>query len=425
MKRSRKILIASAGTGIVALSVAGYCHFKDDAPPDLSRFPKQSYDEAAYADYRRRADDFTTRYVAFKPKKPDDIDEEAIDDTNALIVPRALRGDPVARRCLSRKIRENKDAIEAASRLVGSYRRSEYDMTRPDTISTPVTMSQERQAVNLLLDYAAWQAADGRPDEAIRTIDGIVAGTGDRRALGTTLIDYLISAAIDRKIESLLVRIIHVDTDRTRIERTARIMDKTAPEPKLLERGITGEVAFLQNVLTNHTNLAIKALGEADEPSAGVVAKIDAYWIRANILPNATLRDYGDTIETFIRTHQGSLNDASKLEKPHRFQRNYGGKLILNTVAVSVAPTLAVQKRSLAAHDLARVAIAVRLYQLSNNGKNPAALADLAPAYLPEIPVDPFDGKPMRYDPKTGRAWSVGEDLKVDGGDPEKDIILN
>jgi hypothetical protein len=39
-------------------------------------------------------------------------------------------------------------------------------------------------------------------------------------------------------------------------------------------------------------------------------------------------------------------------------------------------------------------------------------------------PRDPFDGKPLRWDPALGLLWSVGRDLVDDGGDPRTDIVM-
>lgn len=54
-------------------------------------------------------------------------------------------------------------------------------------------------------------------------------------------------------------------------------------------------------------------------------------------------------------------------------------------------------------------------------GRHPAALAELAPALLPAVPVDWMAGKPLRYRLNadgTFTLWSIGEDFKDDGGDP-------
>ena len=45
------------------------------------------------------------------------------------------------------------------------------------------------------------------------------------------------------------------------------------------------------------------------------------------------------------------------------------------------------------------ILLAIRLHQLDHNGRFPATLNELAPAYLPAVPDDPFSRKPFRYEP--------------------------
>ena len=72
-----------------------------------------------------------------------------------------------------------------------------------------------------------------------------------------------------------------------------------------------------------------------------------------------------------------------------------------------------------AAKRVAITAIALKRYQLKN-GKWPENLAELTPAFLPSIPLDPVDGKPLRYrrnEDDTYVLYSIGEDGVDDGGD--------
>jgi tetratricopeptide (TPR) repeat protein len=66
---------------------------------------------------------------------------------------------------------------------------------------------------------------------------------------------------------------------------------------------------------------------------------------------------------------------------------------------------------------LGQVAVALRLYR-HEHGRYPETLEELVPKYLPSLPVDPFDGKPLRYKrlAKGFKVWSVGWDMKDDGG---------
>jgi len=73
--------------------------------------------------------------------------------------------------------------------------------------------------------------------------------------------------------------------------------------------------------------------------------------------------------------------------------------------------------RADARHRLANLALAVTAYKLKNN-KYPAKLDDLVPAHISAVPVDPFDGKPLRMTVADGGPvlYSVGPDGKDDGG---------
>jgi hypothetical protein len=65
-------------------------------------------------------------------------------------------------------------------------------------------------------------------------------------------------------------------------------------------------------------------------------------------------------------------------------------------------------------------AIALKRFQLKH-GKLPETLNDLVPEFSPAVPIDPNDGKPLRYHPNTDGSYllySVGDDGKDDGGDP-------
>jgi hypothetical protein len=65
----------------------------------------------------------------------------------------------------------------------------------------------------------------------------------------------------------------------------------------------------------------------------------------------------------------------------------------------------------------ARTALAVERFRLAT-GRLPAALVEVAPRYLPELPLDPFDGKPLRYKilERGFVVYSIGANKLDDGG---------
>ncbi|HEX5400035.1 MAG TPA: hypothetical protein VFY06_13400 [Verrucomicrobiae bacterium] len=62
-----------------------------------------------------------------------------------------------------------------------------------------------------------------------------------------------------------------------------------------------------------------------------------------------------------------------------------------------------------------KLLIALKIYKM-RHGKLPASLADLVPEELSQVPMDDFDGKAFRYAPEQKLIYSVGPDLKDDGG---------
>lgn len=62
-----------------------------------------------------------------------------------------------------------------------------------------------------------------------------------------------------------------------------------------------------------------------------------------------------------------------------------------------------------------RALLLIRVYE-TDHGRMPASLNELVPGYWKEVPVDPADEKPLRYDAATRKLWSVGINGSDDGG---------
>jgi hypothetical protein len=73
--------------------------------------------------------------------------------------------------------------------------------------------------------------------------------------------------------------------------------------------------------------------------------------------------------------------------------------------------------RADARHAVACMAVAAARYR-AEKGRLPETLDALVPEYLPAVPRDPFDGKPLRMVARDGRLvfYSIGPDMKDDGG---------
>lgn len=65
--------------------------------------------------------------------------------------------------------------------------------------------------------------------------------------------------------------------------------------------------------------------------------------------------------------------------------------------------------------EAAKTILAIRSYEQRHQRKI-ASLKELVPVYLPRIPVDPFDGRELRFSPQNQWLYSVGNNFDDDGG---------
>ena len=94
-------------------------------------------------------------------------------------------------------------------------------------------------------------------------------------------------------------------------------------------------------------------------------------------------------------------------------------------------PAFHAAARIQAASDATDTAIALQRYW-RKHGKLPEKLDELVPEFLPQVPIDPFDGQPVRYlvDDEGCRVYSIGMNDTDEGGvgdlsgHPEEDVVF-
>lgn len=97
------------------------------------------------------------------------------------------------------------------------------------------------------------------------------------------------------------------------------------------------------------------------------------------------------------------------------FQPNAAGQayFIAHVAETSGLPRLHHLART--RHALVLSLFAVRRY-LVDHQRLPSGLSDLLPNYLPELPLDPYSGEALHYDPLKGVLFSVGDDFQAQDG---------
>ena len=128
---------------------------------------------------------------------------------------------------------------------------------------------------------------------------------------------------------------------------------------------------------------------------------------------------YLDLMESYINIDQIPLHERRAVAERISSKRKTISKIhvILRTFVPSFSGVINSDLRTTAGLRNAQVALAIQRYRLAKI-KLPDQLKNLIPDYLSSIPLDPYDGKELRYKKlETGFVvYSIGEDLSDNGG---------
>jgi hypothetical protein len=129
----------------------------------------------------------------------------------------------------------------------------------------------------------------------------------------------------------------------------------------------------------------------------------------------------------FLKALQNQNDELSKLgifKIETRHEGYFTGIIDLHSIisdsVLSLSAFVNRAMRAQVAKQMIVTGIALKRYQLKH-GNYPPDLDSLVPEFLPVVPLDPVDGKPLRYHPKFYRTfllYSVGLNGKDDGGNP-------
>jgi hypothetical protein len=135
-----------------------------------------------------------------------------------------------------------------------------------------------------------------------------------------------------------------------------------------------------------------------------------------------TQRLYADAFRALIKSGSVPYSEAKLPDNTNRpstakliLSGNAAGQIFYYTLMPSVRTVLSKQKGQAAATQSTRLVLALRAFQMQK-GDLPEDLASLVPDYLDRVPLDSFDGHPMRYSPSQKLVYSIGENLRDDNG---------
>ena len=278
-----------------------------------------------------------------------------------------------------------------------------HDMRKGISLLLPEVQAL-RQCARLLCLEAHVRAHNGDLSGAADSLRALLA-VGKTLEREPILVSFLVHIAVDafavEQTRRLLDTAEFADDDLRAIQADLRSVDYVAD----LHHAMVSEQAFGLNC---YNDLTVFGFSPAVAHLSKFVAP-GAKMRHLDLMAKAIAETKKPWHEVFL---SGSLTATTELNTKNPFDR----------LVAQVMPTVYIYFVA-GANQVARttsldVAIAAELYR-REQGKLPGKLNDLVPRYLPAVPVDPFDGNPLRYIVQGDDfvVYSVGEDLTDDGGD--------
>jgi hypothetical protein len=318
------------------------------------------------------------------------------------------------------------DLALATARKVAELPRGRYAITyTKDILSTFVAHAQNtREMTNLLAYDPLLRVQDGDLDGALTSCRGMLncgRSIGDEPMVISMLIRVAIDSVTAKKVEWILAQ---GEASTAALSAMQKELDDEAAQPLLLI-GVRGDRAGVD------TTMQLIQEGDYDVVYASAFRATPGE--AHSIVPVMLLRIPGVTksIRAAMLKHNNRFVEIAKLpveqqvghieeikatirELPEVF-RYLGG------TSLQLAEMFHLAQAELRC---AVVMLAVERYRRALN-RWPDALTDLVPTYLPRVPLDPYDGAPLRYRRLNDGVviYSVGRDGKDDGGKFDKNPV--
>jgi len=308
-------------------------------------------------------------------------------------------------------IADNNETLELIH-IAAKIEHSRYPVDYSAGFSTLMPHLSEMRKSLFLLNLEAILHAEN--DQTASSIDSVLSGFGFARSLAKepSIISQLVRVACESRTVSSLERLINrIElTDEQLIELSGCLSDVECASD--FSGAFIGERCMGLDFFTAPETIGPGSLD-------GIPARPILMFCRAVGLVDMDAVIYLDLMNDYL--------EAYRLPYPRRQEAvDFVTDTLESTSQIhifvhSLMPVLSrvttIELRAVAHLRAARVGLAIQRYRLAA-GMLPDTLADLVPAYLGDVPKDPFDGNELRYEKRDAGfvIYSVGEDLSDDGG---------
>ncbi len=288
-----------------------------------------------------------------------------------------------------------------------------------DSISYGVSESMTAAS---LLSMAVREAED--PMEALKFVRlGLYLGNqilGDTDTLIKTLVGVACRSNANESVMHL-ARNPEIPTDA--LWQTLTLLKTDSPPWEPWKNAIRTEYQFLIHALTHIDQNQKYGFFEEHESSYATFSFAfqpnNTRRIALPIYRNAIRSLETGDLETLIHTERFITDLMKETNRrapwdPRRHHNRTGNVMVL--YMLPTLDTFVHQAYRLQAENQAAILVTALQLHLREQGELPHTLRELVPDYLAEIPADPFDGQPFRYDRSASVVYAIGQNLVDNGG---------
>lgn len=212
-----------------------------------------------------------------------------------------------------------------------------------------------------------------------------------------------------------------------RLRRTTADLAAYEEDRRVLAEALMAEygntLSISRKIVSGEMNIEMLGFGRRGPP-------VRHYLERVLFKPNRTRRIMAECYREMIAAAPKRFADAPDFDKFRTMaveeQRwaggNYGGGTFFGLTVMGCRGVQELKCRANINVAATRVLLAMRAFKIEK-GRLPTTLDELVPAYLDTVPLDDFDGKPLRYNPAKKVIYSVGKDLRDDGGMTKQEFL--
>lgn len=353
-------------------------------------------------------------------------------DDTGWIVP-ASRGEAEALAPAADLVTRNEAALELVDQALAL---PALQLDHPTGMDATIERILRWTRIGILLRLRPWVETESRNDSV--ALDGFVSAVRFGTRVAEADGGELALASHGLQLRSNALASLRAFADRTPIgrdeqRRASAALAALALRPDAWKRTLARDhEQFWADVQGEIARFGLRQPGLGDaipgrDPATFVSALVGSYVFQ----PNRTQERFAELYRSLARGDAPACGappargELVPMARPRTltslailFLPNGGGEMLL----AKAAPLLRTQlvQRCDAEAELAatRAHLALRAYFV-DHGALPQSLDALVPDYLPAVPRDPFGGAPLRYSAERRLVWSIGDDLRDEGGRPD------